>query len=322
MNYTQLTEGERYQISQCLKLGLNQREIAAQVRRHPSTIGREIKRNTGLRGYRPKQANLLSDQRKRQSDKYLKMMPPLRHKVEVLLRQEFSPEQAAHTVLKRHGVSLHHETIYRFIYADKANGGDIYTHLRVASKHYQKRYGVYEKRGTIIGKTSIEERPAIVDERVRIGDWEADTVIGKGRKSALLTLVERKTLYTIIFKLKGKHAYPLASKAIAALRSIKDKVQTITVDNGLEFADHQRIADALDCKIYCAHPYCSWERGTNENTNGLIRQYFPKGTDFNLIDERQIKYVMHRLNNRPRKTRDYQAPNVLFYGLQGNSLAA
>ncbi|MES2662850.1 MAG: helix-turn-helix domain-containing protein, partial [Pseudomonadota bacterium] len=146
MNYTQLTEGERYQIYRCLKLGLNQQEIAYQLKRHPSTIGREIKRNTGLRGYRAKQANILSDQRKRQANKYVKMTPPLRHKVEVLLRQDFSPEQAAHTVLKRHGISLHHETIYRFIYADKANGGDIYSHLRVASKPYQKRFGVYEKR--------------------------------------------------------------------------------------------------------------------------------------------------------------------------------
>jgi IS30 family transposase len=162
----------------------------------------------------------------------------------------------------------------------------------------------------------------IVDQKLRIGDWEGDTVMGKGRKSALLTMVERKTLYTIIVKLNGKHADLLADAAIKALRPLKDRIKTITLDNGLEFAEHERIAKSLNADIFFAHPYYSWERGINENTNGLIRQYFPKGTDFRSVTDNEIKQVMDKLNNRPRKTRGSRSPNELFRGLRKDLLAA
>ena len=219
-------------------------------------------------------------------------------------------------------LSLHHETLYRLIYADKAAGGDLYKHLRVVSKPYRKRYGSYDRRGKIKNRVDIDERPAEVAQRGRIGDWEGDTIMGKGRQSALLTMVERKTLYTVIIRLTGKHADLLAQAAIKGMKALKDQIETITFDNGLEFSEHENIARALDADIYFAHPYASWERGINENTNGLIRQYFPKGTDFNLVSDKEIQYVMDRLNNRPRKTRDCRSPNELFKGLRVDLLAA
>ncbi len=202
---------------------------------------------------------------------------------------------------KYKGLSLHHETVYQLIYADKASGGDLYTHLRIASKSYRKRYGSYDRRGKIKNRVSIDGRPTVVDRRNRIADWEGDTVI------ALLT---------------GKQADLLADAAVGSMMHLKDKVKTITLDNGLEFAKHEVIAEGLEAKIYFAHPYASWERGTNENTNGLIRQYFPKGTDFNEVTESQIKYVMDRLNNRPRTTRGGRSPNELFMGQRVDLLAA
>ena len=190
------------------------------------------------------------------------------------------------------------------------------------SKAYRKRYGSYDSRGKIRNRVCIDERPAVVDRRSRIGDWEGDTVMGKGRKSALLTLVERRTLYTVIVRLTGKRADLLADALIAKVGVMRSRVETITFDNGLEFSEHERIAAKLNTKIYFAHPYSSWERGINENTNGLIRQYFPKGTDFNKVTDEDTQFVMDRLNNRPRKTRGGKSPNELFNGQQVDLLAA
>ena len=190
------------------------------------------------------------------------------------------------------------------------------------SQPNRKRYGHYDRRGKIKNRVAIDERPAIVESRRRIGDWEGDTVMGKGGKSALLTMVERKTLYTVIRRLTGKQSALLAKAAVEGMETLKAKILTITLDNGLEFAGHEVIAQGLGADIYFAHPYASWERGTNENTNGLIRQYFPKGTDFNEVSDEQIKQVMDRLNNRPRKTRGGRSPNELFMGQRADLLAA
>jgi IS30 family transposase len=217
---------------------------------------------------------------------------------------------------------MHHETVYQLSCEDKAHGGDLYTHLRIASKPYRKRYGHYDRRGKIPNRVGIDERPAVVDRRSRIGDWEGDTSIGKGRTSALLTLVERKTLYTVMMRLTGKRSDLLAEAAVKGMQALKSKVKTITFDNGMEFADHETIGEGLEANIYFAHPYASWERGTNENTNGLIRQYFPKGTDFRLVSDKQITRAMERLNNRPRKTRGCRSPNELFMGQRVDLLAA
>ncbi len=322
MSYSQLTENERYQIDALIKVGRTQKEIADLLQRSPSTVSRELKRNRGLRGYRSSQAQRFSDSRRVSAHKAVKLTDVMRVWIKQLLRQELSPQQIVDYLKNHKGVSLHHETIYQLIYADKANGGDLYQHLRIASKPYRKRYGSYDRRGKIKNRVDIDDRPDVVDRRNRIGDWEGDTVMGKGRKSALLTLVERKTLYTIMVRLTGKRADLLAEAAVASMKSIKSKVKTITFDNGLEFADHEKIAKGLEADIYFAHPYASWERGINENTNGLIRQYFPKGTDFNEVTDDEVAAVMERLNNRPRKTRGCQSPNELFMGRRVDLLAA
>ncbi|EMF0898152.1 IS30 family transposase [Enterobacter hormaechei] len=322
MSYNQLTENERYQIYILKKAGHSQLAIAEKMERSPSTISRELRRNRGLRGYRPGQAQKLSSARRHDAYKARKVTDEVRGEIETLLRQELSPQQVADYLRRHTGVCLHHETIYQLIYADKANGGDLYRHLRVASKPYRKRYGSYDRRGKIKNRVSIDERPAVVDRRSRIGDWEGDTIIGKGRKGVLLTMVERKTLYTVIVRLTGKRADLLAAAAIEHLASLKARIKTITLDNGLEFSGHEDIAKGLEADIYFAHPYASWERGINENTNGLIRQYFPKGTDLSKVTDEQVQFVMDRLNSRPRATRGGRSPNELFLGRRDDLLAA
>ena len=322
MDYNQLTENERYQIYALKKAGHSQQEIARLMGRSPSTISRELRRNQGLRGYRPGQAQRFSTLRRREACKAIKITDEVYGWICHLIEQELSPQQVVDYLNKHQRVSLHHETVYRLIYADKAQGGKLYSHLRIASKPYRKRYGHYDRRGRIKNRVDIDNRPAVVDRRTRIGDWEGDTVMGKGRKSALLTMVERKTLYTIIVRLTGKRADLLAEAAVRHMGEIQSKVKTITFDNGLEFSDHATIAKGLGADIYFAHPYASWERGINENTNGLIRQYFPKGTDFNEVTDAQVQWVMDRLNNRPRKTRGCKSPNELFKGQRVDLLAA
>lgn len=322
MSYKQLTENERYQIYVMNKAGHSQKDIAYLLGRSASTISRELWRNQGLRGYRPAQAQRMSDDRRRDAHKARKMTLEVKGWIETLIRQELSPQQAVDYLRRYKKLSLHHETVYQLIYDDKARGGDLYMHLRVASKPYRKRYGAYDRRGQIKNRVDIDERPAVVDRRNRMGDWEGDTVMGKGRKSALLTMVERKTLYTVIARLTGKRADLLAKVAVGCMNHLKDKVKTITLDNGLEFAEHEEIAKGLNADIYFAHPYASWERGINENTNGLIRQYFPKGTDFTAVKDEEILFVMNRLNNRPRATRSGRSPNELFMGQREDLLAA
>lgn len=322
MKYRQLTENERYQIYALKKAGLNQKQIAAELERDPATICRELRRNRGLRGYRPAQAQQLSDNRRATAAKAAKITDQVWGWIEQLIRQDLSPQQVVDYLETHKKLSLHHETVYQLIYADKAAGGDLFKHLRIVPKPYRKRYGSYDRRGKIKNRVDIDERPAIVEQRGRIGDWEGDTIMGKGSQSALLTMVERKTLYTVIIRLTGKHADLLAQAAISGMNPFKDRVKTITFDNGLEFSGHEKIASALEADIYFAHPYASWERGINENTNGLIRQYFPKGTDFNAVSDEEIQHVMDRLNNRPRKTRGCRSPNELFMGRRADLLAA
>jgi IS30 family transposase len=322
MSYYQLTEPERYQIYMLKKAGHSQKEIADLLNRSSSTISRELNRNSGLRGYRPKQAERLSACRRRGAFKARKVTKAVAGDIETLLRQELSPQQVVDYLETHKGPSLHHETVYQLIYLDKARGGNLYTHMRIASKSHRKRYGTYDRRGKIKNRVSIDDRPKVVDRRNRLGDWEGDTIIGKGRKGALLTMVERKSLYTVIVKLTGKRADLLADAAVNRMAAMKDKIKTITLDNGLEFAAHEAITEGLEADIYFAHPYASWERGINENTNGLIRQYFPKGTDFTKVTEEQIQFVMDRLNSRPRKTRGCRSPNELFMGRRVNLLAA
>ena len=280
---------------------------------HKSTISREIRRNTGLRGYRPKQAQRLANERKQ-----VKHQPRITDDtwliVEQLLTLDWSPEQISLWLKTFCGIAISHEWVYQFVLQDKANGGDLFKHLR-CQKQRRKRYGSYNRRGQLIDRISIDERPVVVDLRSRIGDWELDTIIGKGHQQAIVSLTERKSRYTLIQKVERKTAQCVSNAIIHLLSPFSDVVLTMTSDNGKEFADHKHIADKLDANFYFAHPYASWERGLNENTNGLIRQYFPKGRDFTTIAQKEINQTIDKLNNRPRKCLGIKTPNQVFLGI-------
>lgn len=304
MNYTHLTQEERYQIYALKRAGHGQSEIAGILNRSPSTISRELRRNGGERGYRPKQAHSLA--RERQASNARQIDEATWRIAQAKLREDWSPEQISHHV------AISHETVYQRIYADKKAGGTLWRHLR-CQKQRKKRYGKTDRRGVIPNRQSIELRPLIVEERSRIGDWEADTIIGKNHKQAIVSLVERKSGFTLIRKVEHKTALAVSDVMTKLLRPHRSRVLTITSDNGREFAAHKTISKQLGASFYFAHPYASWERGTNENTNGLIRQYFPKNRDFTTITQREINMAMERLNNRPRKRLDYQTPSQLFF---------
>lgn len=311
MTYTQITEAQRYQIYALKKMKHTQSAIAQAIGVHRSTVGRELKRNTGQRGYRPKQAHQLALARR------VKAKPRITaatwELVAEKLRQEWSPEQIAGW-LKRQGLEqVSHERIYQHVLQDKQVGGNLHQHLRCQKKR-RKRYGSYDRRGQLANRTSIEKRPSIVEKRTRLGDLEIDTVIGKGHQGGLVTIVDRASRFTFIQRLDNKQADTVHAATVALLQPVADHLHTITADNGKEFAQHEQIAADLDVQVFFAHPYASWERGTNENTNGLIRQYFPKTTNFKQVTDEQVVFVADRLNNRPRKTLGYRTPFEVFFG--------
>lgn len=311
MSYKQLTQEERYQIYILKKAEYSQTQIAELLERDKSTISRELRRNRGLKGYRPRQAHNLALRRR-----YDKAQPrignPVWQLVEALIRDEWSPEQIVGRVEMEQGVSISHEWIYQHVYTDKRSGGNLYRFLR-CQKVRRKRYGLYSRRGTIPNQVSIDERPAIVDAKRRFGDWEGDTVIGKSHRGALVTLVERKSLYTVIRSVIHKTAAAVRAAVVDGLTPYIDRVHTITYDNGREFTDHEGMASDLETRIYFAHPYASWERGLNENTNGLIRQYFPKDRDLRTVTTCEIEKAMDKLNHRPRKSLGYRTPYEVFF---------
>ena len=303
--YRQLTQDKRCQIYALMKIGFNQKAVAEELGVHPSTISRELARNRGEKGYRYQQAQRKADERRQSAAKYRKMTDEMIAIVEGKVREDLSPDQVSGWLERTRNEYISHERIYQHIWEDKKNGGNLYTHLRRRGKKYQQRSGVYNSRGQIKNRVGIEQRPAVVDNKTRVGDWEMDLVIGKGNSGVLLTLVERKTLFTLSTPLKGKHADEVAKSAIALLLPYKQRVHTITVDNGKEFAHHEIIAKALDCRIFFANPYSSWERGLIENTNGLLRQYFPKAMAFDQLTQKMVDDAVAKINNRPRKTLDY-----------------
>ena len=309
--YTQLTREQRYQIKALLDMGHSQSQIATVVGVHKSTISREIRRNRGKRGYRPKQAHEKALFRRRGKSK-----PRISSKtweiVEERIREEWSPEQISGR-LEKYGIFISHEWIYQHIYADKRAGGNLWTHLRRKTKKYRKRKGGKDNRGKIPHRRSIEERPPIVEERMRIGDWEADLILGKGRQGVALTLVERKSRFTLLRTFPSKQA-SLITQGIIDLLRWNEQVKTITFDNGKEFAGHETIAKTLGVDCYFAHPYSSWERGTNENTNGLIRQYLPKSRNLKTVSAEEETRIMDKLNSRPRKCLGFLTPYEVFFG--------
>ena len=312
-NYKQLNQAQRYQIEILKKAGKNQKEIAELLCVSESTISRELKRNQGKKGYRSKQAQIKADNRKKQAAKALKMTPALILLIEDRIRLDWSPEQVSGQLKDELGILISHECIYQHIWTDKRHGGTLYTHLRQCHKKRKKKYGSKDKRGQIRNRVSIDERPAIVAEKTRIGDWEIDTVIGQNHQGALVTIVDRVSKFTLIKKVDSKHAEVVTAATIILLQPYLDKTLTITADNGKEFAGHETIKEQLSANVYFAHPYCSWERGLNENTNGLIRQYFTKGSSFENITDDEVEAVMNKLNHRPRKTLKFKTPHTVFF---------
>jgi len=308
--YTQLTQEQRYQIYALLKMGHLQVEIAGVIGVHKSTISREMRRNRGQKGYRPKQAHQFALNRRKKARYRIEASTWIL--IETLIRQEWSPEQVSDWLKDNYGLQISHEWIYQYILMDKHAGGDLHRHLRCQKKR-RKRYGSYNRRGKIKNRVSIDERPAIVDTRQRLGDWEVDTIIGKGHRHAIVSLTERKSRLAMLRKVERKTAQDVADAVIELMKSLPVRAHTITADNGQEFADHERIAKELKTDIYFAHPYSSWERGSNENMNGLVRQYFPKKCSFDTISETEIEFVMERLNNRPRKCLGFKSPNQVFF---------
>jgi IS30 family transposase len=308
--YTQLTQIQRYQIYALLKAGHKQTEIAHFIRVHKSTISRELRRNRGQKGYRPKQAHQFALNRCKKP--LYRIATSTWVLIEALIRQEWSPEQVSDWLKDNYDLQISHEWIYQYILNDKHAGGDLHRHLRCQKKR-RKRYGSYDRRGKLKNRVSIDERPAIVDTRQRLGDWEVDTIIGKGHRHAIVSLTERKSRLALLRKVERKSAQAVADVVIELLKSLPVRTHTITADNGKEFAEHERIAHGLHTNIYFAHPYSSWERATNENMNGLIRQYFPKKRDFATITQHEVEFVMERLNNRPRKCLGFKSPNQVFF---------
>jgi|SRR5205085_219068 len=311
-SYRQLTQDQRYQIAACLKAGFSQSYIARQLGVDRSTIWREVNRNRSQRGYRPKQAQHLADSRCPAKANATRITAETWQQVEAGLQKDWSPEQVSGTLKAQGQPTPSHERIYQYIYADKRQGGDLHQHLRCQKKR-RKRYGKYDRRGQLPNRKSIDERPAIVATKERLGDWEADTIIGKNHQQALVSLVERQSKLTLLAKVERHTEAAVKQAMINLLKPLADCVHTITSDNGREFAAHEAIAEALAADFYFAHPYHSWERGLNENTNGLVRQYFPKGSDFTAITDQEVQAVAERLNERPRKTLGYQTPNAVFF---------
>lgn len=310
--YKQLTYEQRCQIEVLKKSGISQQAIADLIEVSQSCISRELARNTGLRGYRRAQAQRQTVERRQATVKPHKMTAVLIDEIEDKLFIKWSPEQISGWLLLHQGTSISHESIYRHIKADKAADGILYTHLRRKLRKYKVRGSSGKTRsGQIKNRVSIDERPASVDEKSVVGDWEIDTVIGKGHSGALVTIVERVTMFTVSMRVKSKRAKEVTAATLALLTPFKGLVRTITADNGKEFAYHEEIAASLECDFYFAHPYHSWERGLNENTNGLLRQYFPKSTDFKTVSAKAVERSVNQLNNRPRKTLDFKTPAAL-----------
>lgn len=319
MGYKQLDFRKRCQIYGLWRAGHSYTEIAKEVGVHKSTISRELKRNItfvrtalGSWQYKPNYAQAYTDERLKKKNKRVKFTQEVEQFVRERLLQDWSPDQISGYAKKHKLFSISHEWIYQFILKDKEKGGMLYLHLRHQNKKYRKRYGSPKRQGPIKNRRFIDDRPSIVSDKGRIGDWEIDTIIGKNRKQAIVTIVERVSKKTVLKKVKAKTASLVTNATINGLKQFSNFIFTITGDNGSEFANHEKISKELNADFYFAHPYASWERGLNENTNGLVRQYFKKGSDFNSVTDQDLQVIMDKLNNRSRKTLSYKTPNEIF----------
>ena len=307
-SYTHLTPKERYYIKTRLRAGDSHSEIARSIGRSPSTVSRELRRNRGQRGYRPKQAQRLADGRHAARWRGVRLTDSVRSHVVAKLGEDWSPEQISGRMRLEGGDWVSHETIYRLVWRDKRAGGDLHTHLRHSPRKRRKRYGKNDFRGRIPGRTDISERPAVVDARSRFGDWEGDTVIGKGHRGGLVTLAERRSRALLAGRIARKTKAETADALRRITKGLEGIFDTITYDNGREFSDHALVSEATGSDAYFARPYHSWERGLNEHSNGLLRQYFPKSMPLDQVTDEQVRHAVSRINNRPRKCLGFKTP--------------
>lgn len=305
MKYQRLTREHRYQIQALKDSGMGIRKIASTLKRSPSTISRELNRFKG-RIYLPNKANEQALERRKKIGPSQKITVALQLQIDELLMAQWSPEQIAGR-LRLQGIGISHETIYKYIFLNSRGGGKLYLNLRRKRRVRRSRETSrnFKRCGYRRNQSWIEERPPIVEERVRTGDFERDSMLGTNGR--LLTIVDRASRLTKISRLTKSSSYDIHIATLQLLEG--EKVHTITNDNGVEFGLHDQTAKQLNAQIYFSRPYCSWQRGTNENTNGLIRQYYPKGHDFSQVTDEEVAKVEGLLNNRPRKCLGYQTPN-------------
>jgi len=315
MSYCQITAAERYTLAVLRQQGLRPAAIAQVLGRHRSSIGRELRRNRTTHDgcYRPQLADWYARGRRSRSRRNQRFTPGDWERIHALLREDWSPEQIAGRLKRDQELEISHETIYRDIWADKRQGGTLYTHLRGARKQRRKRYGRYDSRGRLAGKRPITARPAAVTARREIGHWEADTMLGAGQSGpCVLTLVERKTGYLVLGQLRARRTDEVNQRARQLIRAQPRPVRTITVDNGTEFHEYAALERATATRFYFATPHHAWERGTNENTNGLLRQYLPKRHSMARLTQQDFNRLATKLNRRPRKRLNYRTPEECY----------
>lgn len=305
-----LTLGQRYKIENYREQGNSFQEIADYLGKNKSVIWREINRNSDGRNgvYKAELAQRKTEQRHKGKAKRKDFSAEVETNVLHYLKEDFSPEQIVGRASKEGKAMVSIERIYQYIWQNKKQGGGLYKHLRTKGKKYQKRRHTKGRRGIIKDRVDIGQRPDIVEAKERFGDLEIDLVIGKGHHQALLTINDRATGILFMDKVESKEAVVVEEKTKELLEEWKPLIQTITSDNGKEFANHKNIADALGINFYFAEPYHSWQRGANENLNGLVRQYFPKKMSFENITKEQINDVVNKINNRPRKRFGFETP--------------
>jgi IS30 family transposase len=305
--YKHLSREERYQIYSLLKANQTITEISRLLGRHRSSISRELTRGRGQRGYRAEQACTKASERAENSRNARRVDPKVWADVAFYLGVQWSPEQIAGKV------AVSHESVYLHIYADKAAGGVLHKELRSQKPRRKRHLCGRDRRGQIPNRRPINERPSHIEDRKQVGHWEGDTVIGAAHKQAIVTLVERKSGFAVLAKVSNKTA-DLVGRAIEVkLKPFGSRAKTLTVDNGKEFADHQSIDQTLGIKTFFADPYCSWQRGSNENFNGLLRQYIPKKRRMETVTEEELTMIQNRLNHRPRKRLGFKTPHEVFY---------
>ena len=313
--YRQITVDERYTLGALRKTGRSGAAIAHALGRHRSTIWRELHRNRAASdgSYRPQLAEWYARRRRSESRRHGHFRPHEWARVRRLLHRDWSPDQVAGHLRRHQQLRISHETIYRHIWADKRAGGVLYLHLRGARKRYRKRYGQRDSRGRLPGKRPITARPAIVERRTRIGDWEGDTILGAdGTRPCVLSLVERKTGYVLLGQLGARTAAAVQQRAATLCTDPAHPIRTLTLDNGTEFHGYAALEAVTGARVYFATPHHAWERGTNENTNGLVRQYLPKRTSLAHLTQADCTTIARRLNQRPRRRLGYRTPEECY----------